>query len=139
MTQDEIDEIEGSLSLRLPAGYRGTLLSYPFLAGSFADEFLLLNRAKDLLALNPTRLAISGIEKPFVIGSDGGEESYFLDAANAEPGVFVFDLETGNHRLLARSLPAYVDYIRTILDEIAADEEDEKRRSTSRRWWEFWK
>jgi hypothetical protein len=139
VTTADVDEVEKQLGFRLPPAYRTTVLDYPFPADSFADEFMLPNRAEDVIALNKAGLVVPGIEHLFVIGSDGGEEFYLLDLDEEDPGVFAFSLETGSHRLLARSLTAYRDYVHETHAAIAADSEGTHERRLRRRWWEFWK
>lgn len=140
MTQSELEEIEQRLGLSLPAEYRTTMLSYPFTAGSFADECMLPNRPTAVLDLNEARVPLpASVARPFFVGSDGGEESYFVDAARLDSPVFVFELETGRHRIQAASWVAYLQGIRDTLVEIAVDEQAERERRLTKRWWEFWK
>ena len=139
MTDADLGDIEARLGFPLPAAFRSTVLSYPFSPGSFADEFMLPNRSRDVMDLNEIGVAIVGVERPFFIGSDGGEERYFVDASRSESPVYVFELETGHHRVLVASWADYLDHIRDTDAEIAADEAVAKQRELTSRWWKFWK
>jgi hypothetical protein len=138
MTESDLQQIEKHVRFTLPASYRATLLRYPFEAGSFADEFMLPNRPQQVIELSGSDFSSPEIGQPFFIGSDGGEECYFLDASKTNSGVFVFKLETGKHSLFSSTWTAYLDHIRAIHTEIAADEEAERQRKQNKKWWQFW-
>jgi hypothetical protein len=139
MTEADLSEIEARLGFPLPAAFRATALSYPFPPDSFAAEFMLPNSASDFIGLNESAVTVRGVTRPFFIGDDGGEERYFLDAAKPDSPVYVYELETGQHRVLVPSWPAYLDHIRAAHAEIAADEEATRQRKLTRRWWQLWK
>ena len=128
MTEQDIEVIEKRMGFTLPASYRATVLSYPFEPDSFADEFMMPNRLDAVIDLSGVEFSSPEIGKPFFIGSDGGEEVYFVDASKPDSGVFVYEMETGKHRSLVPTWAAYVDHIRTIHAEIAADEEADRQR-----------
>ena len=98
MTEADLAKIEECVGFPLPSAFGATVLSYPFAAGSFADEFMLPNRPAALIDLNGARTKIAGRSRPFFVGSDGGEEWYFVDASRPDSPVYVFELETGRHR-----------------------------------------
>ncbi len=139
MTDEEFQSIEKHVGFPLPAFYRATLSSYPFDSDSFAAESMLPNDPKEVIELNDAEISSSDIGKPFFIGSDGGEECFFVDASMQDSGVFVFELETGKHRQLVPTWTAFLDHIRAEHAEIAADEEAMRQRKLNKKWWEFWK
>ncbi len=139
MTDQELQAIEKHIGYSLPEYYRATSSNYPFPLDSFADEFMLLNAPEVIIELNSAEISPPGIGKPFFIGSDGGEESYFVDTSKDDSGVFVFGLETGNCHLLVPSWTAFLDHIRAEHAEIAADEEVMRQCKLNKKWWEFWK
>ena len=139
MTEADLAGIEASVGFPLPSAFRATVLSYPFAPDSFADEFMLPNRPSALIDLNGAREAIAGVSRPFFVGSDGGEESYFVDASRSDSPVYVFELETGRHRILVPSWAEYLGRIGETHAEIESDQALLSKRKLERRWWEFWK
>jgi hypothetical protein len=139
MTEADLRQIEARLGFPLPAAFQSTVLSYPFPADSFADEFMLPSQAGEVVNMNVDGVPTAGIDRPLFVGSDGGEERYFVDAGRTASPVYVYELETGRHRVLVDSWGKYLDHIRDTLAEIAADEDREKQRKLTKRWWEFWK
>ena len=139
MTEADLGQIEARLGFPLPAAFRSTALNYPFSPDSFADEFMLPSQPSDFIDMNQAGVSLAGIGRPFFVGSDGGEERYLVDASKAESPVYVYELETKRHRVLVDSWASYLDHIRDALAEIAADEDREKQRKLTKRWWEFWK
>jgi len=140
VTQSEIVEIERRLGFALPESYRSTMLAYPFPPDSFGNECLLPNRPSDVVDLNEA--GVTGPEqvgRAFFVGSDGGEESYFVDATKSDSPVYVFEIETGRHRVHCPSWEAYLQQIRDTDAEIAADREAARQRKLTKRWWEVWK
>ena len=138
MTEEEIKTIEKHLGFRLPELYRSTVLAYPFPENSFAAEFVLPNRAQEVIELSDAAFSSPDIGKPFFIGTDGGDEWYFVDALKEDSGVFVFELETGKHHPLTTNWSAYLDHIAKTHADIAADEESERQRKLKKKWWQFW-
>ncbi|MHC4118417.1 MAG: SMI1/KNR4 family protein [Planctomycetota bacterium] len=139
MTESEINKIEASFNLTLPEFYKSTVLNYPFPPDSFADEFVLLNTPQSILEYNQDRGEYSDTGEPFVIGSDGGEEIYYLDLASDSSQVFTFDMETGKHHVKAKDWSDYLSQIEADLKEIEQDERAEQERKANKKWWEFWK
>lgn len=139
MTEEELTQIESHLGLKLPEFYRSTMLNYPFPVNSFADEFLLTNYLEQVLELNHQPVECSGIGRPFLVGSDGGEELYYIDLQNLESPVYTLQLETGKHFQKAENWTQYLHRIEADLKEIEDDEQREQERKASKRWWEFWK
>ena len=139
MTEQDLQALESHLGSPLPAFYRATLSDYPFDPDSCAAEYLLPDNSQFVIELNSSGLLLDGVEKPFFIGSDGGEESYFIDASKADSGVYVYDVETGEHRQLVPEWQGFLDHIRSIHAEVAADEEAMRLSKLNKKWWEFWK
>jgi hypothetical protein len=139
MTEKDLSRIESVLSTTLPRFYRDTMLDYPFPADSFANEFLLPNTVKLILELNLDCAGLSGTGKPFLVGSDGGEELYFIDLDSTSTQVFTCDLETGKRSLQARDWPEYLRQITASLTDIDEDERRNEERKAAKRWWQIWK
>ena len=139
MTDQELQAIEKHTGYSLPEYYCATLSNYPFSSDSFAGEFILPNDQKVIIELNSAAISPSKIRKPFFIGSDGGEEWFFVDTSKDDSGVFVFELETGNHRLLVPTWTAFLEHIDAEHAAIAADEEVMRQCKLNKKWWEFWK
>jgi len=139
MTESDIKQLEAAAGAALPAFYTTTMRNYPFPRGSFADEFLLMNDLDGLLREIRQPARYPGIGKPFLIGTDGGEEVYLIDLASAQPQVFVYDMEKGAHTLKANNWDDYLQQVQSVLDEIDADERALAQRKANKRWWEFWK
>lgn len=139
MTEADIKQLEMAVGASLPPFYTGTMLSYPFPQGSFADEFMLMTDLDVVLRENRRPGNYPGITKPFLIGSDGGEEVYLIDLAASQPKVFVYDMEKGAHTVKANNWPEYLRQVQAVLDEIAEDERELAERKANKRWWELWK
>ncbi len=140
MTEREISQVETAVGFPLPECYRTTMLAYPFPPHSAAaDGYMLPDDPEAVISLNNGGAKPRGIVRPFFVGNDLGEEIYFLDAMRADSPVYVYELETKQHRVLADSWGAYLAHITKVDVEIAADEEAENQRLLTRRWWQFWK
>jgi len=137
MKESDIRKIESALNVTLPEFYRATMLTYPFPADSFANEFLLPSDPKSILGHNQHSGEYPVIGKPFVIGSDGGEEMYFVDLATDSSQVFTFDIETGKHTTKAADWTMYLRQIEADLKEIKGDEKLEQERKANKKWWGF--
>lgn len=133
MTNSDLQRIENELGIKLPADYRSLMLAYPFPPESFSAEQLLPDSAATLLQL------AGGSENlpphSFIIGDDGGVETYFIDVSRQRSPVYVFQLETGKVQEEAPSLDAYVQKCRDTEDEIRRDQ----ALMAKRKWWQFWK
>lgn len=138
MTEGELQQIEDHVGFALPAYYRDTMLHYPFEPGSFADELMLPNCPEAVIDLNDTPFLENSDMLPLCVGVDGGEERYFIDASRPNSRVFVFDLETGKHRPFESTWASYLHHIRAVLRELKEDEEAERLRNQSKKWWRFW-
>ena len=55
--------------------------------------------------------------KRFQIGSDGGEETFFISLEDPACAVWAFDLETGNISQRFESLASYVEFVESIEDD----------------------
>lgn len=133
MTDSDLQRIERELSLTLPADYKSLMLSYPFPPNSFTAECMLPDNAGRLLE------SAGGRDNPppgsFIIGNDGGEETYFIDASRQGAPVFVFDLETGEVKEYAPTLEAYIQRCKDINADIRRDQEEMAKKKS----WPFWK
>ncbi|HTL59033.1 MAG TPA: SMI1/KNR4 family protein [Candidatus Limnocylindrales bacterium] len=133
MTEADFQRIEEELAIKLPKNYKALMANYPFAPDSFTEEFLLPNSVEGLPGS-----AAAGIKLPpssFIIGTDGGEQVYFIDWSKESSPVYVFELETGRTKEEAPSLDAYVEKCRDMGLEIKRDEEERARK----KWWQFWK
>ena len=140
MTEGEISRVAAAVGFPLPEGYRTTMLAYPFSPQSVAaDGYMLPNDPEAVISLNNGGAQPSGIARPFFVGNDLGEEMFFLDALKVDSPVYVYELETKKHRILADSWDAYLAHMRELDVEIAADEEAENQRLLTKRWWQFWR
>jgi len=139
MTDQDFQSIGKHLGFPIPAYYRATMSSYPFSADSFAAEFMLPDDPEQVIDLNEIHISSPEVSKPFFIGSDGGEERFFVDAAKSDSGVFVFELETGKHRPLTPTWTAFFEHIQAAHAEIEADKKAMEQRKLNKKWWEFWK
>lgn len=128
MTAADLDRIEKSLGVVLPARYRATMLAYPFQPDHEAALGCMPDDADFVLEQNnaarpgpphgrwPTEFV--------VIGTDGSEELFVLDGRTDNAPVFVFDLETGELRPLAADFDAWLAQLREW--QRAADEAAER-------------
>ena len=139
MTESDISRIESVLNIKLPEYYCSTMLNYPFADDSFAAEFLLPNDPEQILEYNQDSYEYPGVGKLFVIGGDGGEDSYFIDLADNSSQVFTFDMESDTHTSTAANWSEYIEWIEKALKEIEEDEKAEQERKANKKWWEFWK
>ncbi len=139
MIESDIRMIESSLNMLLPEYYRRTMLDYPFPANSFANEFLLPNDPEPIIDYNQGSGEHPGIGKLFIIGSDGGEELYFVDLTADNSCVFTFDMETGKHTTKASDWMEYLRQVENELKEIKENEKPERERKANKKWWEFGK
>src|SRR5882762_668326 len=137
MTPDAIDSLERSLAVRLPAAYRETICASPFGPESSAAELWLLDDPHIVLQLNRAGGEVCG-HGFFALGTDGGEETYFLDTTAPPFPVLAFSLECRKAEPRAPSFPAFLNLLR---DEMSTIEADERRRAEAyrnRKWWQFW-
>jgi hypothetical protein len=115
MTADDLDHIERTLGIVLPAEYRQTMMAYPFPADSSAAELWMPNDVGRVLALNEdyrrgTHGLTSWAQHLFLVGDDGGEEAFVLDTSTPPYPVVVYELETGHLRPQAGDFPAFVQW-----------------------------
>ena len=87
---------------------------------------------------DPVLLRRMGIDSLFFVGSDGGEEYYFVDASKEDSEVFVLEIENGTHRNYAPSWAAYLEKINSSHDEVLADEQYMAELRKNKKWWQFW-
>lgn len=124
-TGKDLKEIEKLLNMPLPEYYKSTIINYPFPKGSFAEECL-LPYYPDVIIENNEFSFLKNIKntvlKPFCIGSDGGEEVYYIDLNSEKTNVFVYDFETGKSEIYVNSWAEYLRNVERILREIEEDE-----------------
>ena len=58
----------------------------------------------------------------FQIGTDGGEETYFMRLQAEDTAVFTFDLETGEIRQTAENLRAWIRYLQDVENELRKEQ-----------------
>jgi hypothetical protein len=148
MTPSELDRIEEVLGITLPEAYRATMGVYPFDSDATASDCMLPNDAEWVINAN------RGLDRHFLlhhgkgrwvptknhllIGTDGGEEYYYLDLREKSCPVLAFDLETGNLSVFCDNFERFVCRCREIDDEIEEDERKAAERAEGRKWWQFW-
>ncbi|QEN07311.1 hypothetical protein EXM22_04650 [Oceanispirochaeta crateris] len=133
MNKSDILKIENNLKMKLPKFYKDTILNYPFERGSFAEEFMLLNKLETLLELNVDQ---KHLEEKFYIGSDGGEELYSIKYC--DDSVYLYDLDLNEERLYTKDWKSFLDKIDMTIKEIKEDERLMKERKENKKWWQFW-
>ena len=137
MTPAALRHIEQTLKVVLPEYYRQTLLDYPFPADSFAAE-LTLPTEIDAILLNNTRFPPE--DQRFVVGSDGGEEVYFILPGESPERVYVHQLETSNDPSLVYA-HSWAEFLRILTEQEAEIRQDElatEQRKRDTKWWQFW-
>jgi hypothetical protein len=148
----DLDDIEAALDVRLPPEYRTLMQAYPFGANSQAAE-LWLPADPDAIVEDTldARRAFAMREQRWpkdyvIVGGDGGEERYVLDASRQPAPVVVYELETGNVRPLAADTTAFAALLNHREAQIAADDAAMKRLDAGTRhgdgqgrWWQFWR
>ena len=137
ITTDELTKLERKLDVKLPEEYKKTLLNYPFEKDSFAYTCMLMADVNILIEWNSESESL--VKNGFMIGGDGGEESYYIDLYDEHHPVFSFDMETDKTVLFAKNIADYLAKIIEIEKNIELDEELVKKRRENSKWWEFWK
>ena len=143
MTAEDLDRIERSLGIALPAAYRTTMITYPFPADSLAAELWMPDDAQRVLALNESyrhspRGPTDWPRHLFLLGDDGGEEAFVLETSAAPYPVRIYELETGRLKPLVADLHAFVQWQWDQLAEIEADERAMADAYRNKKWWQFW-
>ncbi len=140
MNLEDLKKIGNSIGITLPDYYKSTMLNYPFPKDSFADEFMLVNNPGAVIENNDKSLieAIDKGVKPFSIGSDGGEELYYVDLNKEKSEVFVYYLETQKSEIQSKTWNDYLEDIKKTLKEIEEDEKAMEERKKNKNWWQFW-
>lgn len=138
MIVDQLEYIERSLGFTLPADYKELMLRHP-LEGSDEEDLMLSNTPEHVIDACRHEFVTEAITRPFIIGSDGGEEIYYMDAVITPSPVFVYDHELGASSVLCADLEAFMRYLEEMNAEVARDEERARLAHLNRKWWEFWK
>jgi hypothetical protein len=123
-TKKDLDKIEKLFNIQLPDYYKSTILNYPFPKGSCAEEYLLPCYPNLIIENNePSFLESIKIKetKPFCIGSDGGEEVYYIDLISEKTNVFVYNFERGKSEKYVHSWAEYLKDVDKTLKEIEED------------------
>jgi hypothetical protein len=71
----------------------------------------------------------------FQIGSDGGEERYYLDLSQTSSPIYSCDLETWTLTQRAEDIQAWIAECQAREEEIQQDELALRRKH----WWQFWR
>jgi hypothetical protein len=141
MNMGDLDRIEASLSVALPARYRTTMLAYPFPPDHEAAQYCMPDDADLVIEHNSIRPGPPDARWPsefVVIGTDGSEELYVLDGRSDAAPVLVFDLEASEFRPLASDFDAWLAQLRAWQNDLDEDRDRMRRRYEERRWWQFW-
>jgi hypothetical protein len=143
MTLEELDQIEQSLGITLPAEYRAAMSAYPFPADSSAAELWMPDDAQRVLALNQSyrqgpRGTSDWPRHLFLLGDDGGEEAFVLDTSSRPYPVLICERETGRLKPLLPDFLSFVQWQRDELAEIEADERAMAAAYRGKKWWQFW-
>jgi hypothetical protein len=132
MTASDLQQLEKHLGVVLPADYKAVMQAYPIKLDSFT-EYMLLDGVDVMLEAN------RGCEflpsQSVVIGSDCGEEMYFIDASRSSSPVFVYDIETRKISEFSPSIAVYVQKCEEIHEELRLEREERAKR----KWWQFWR
>ena len=106
--------LESILDLKLPLYYKNTLLNYPFAYNSIGSEMLPKNES-EILNLNDKKVVKNIRENGvYCIGSDAGEEIYFIKPQDRYDQVYVYDIETGNVSIFTSDWAGYLQKIKDI-------------------------
>src|SRR5688500_1909197 len=110
---------------------------YPFDADSVAQDCALPDDVDRVIEENRgyRRDGFFGVLWPrhfFTFGNDGFGDAFYLDLSLDRSPVFCAQHETGAFVEDAPSLTSWVD-------DLAREEEQERRRMDARRWWQFWR
>lgn len=138
MTEADLDRIESTLSLRLPAAYRRFMLAYPaWLPAqqpdwSDVEQWELANDPERVIHFNQYVRGFGAGEffddgpwppHYFVIGSEHDQNWYFLDLKSDSDGVFLFHHEEGEVRREAESLTEFPAALVAWWEGVQADSE----------------
>ena len=137
MNAADLDRIEETLGVSLPARYRDTMLAYPFLPDHEAAQGCMPDDANVVLKANADRQS-NWPHDLVCIGDDGSEEQFLLDCRSDLGAVIVYELETGKLRPLAPHFDAWLAQLHAWQREVADDQAYLRRRYEQRRWWQFW-
>lgn len=122
MTDGDLDRIELALALKLPAFYRRFMLAYPaWLPAkqpewSDVERWELTNDAERVIRFNQTVRGAKPGEffddgpwpaQYFVIGSERGQNWFYLDLASGSEAVWMFHHEEGELRQEAAALAEF--------------------------------
>ena len=138
MNETELDKIEATLKLTIPAEYRRLMSSLHFPSGSSANSYL-GNDAAEIIEMNQDRSILQACTADpnawLCIGSDGGETLYYLNLVHDPALVSSFELETGQFGTEQWELSDFVAMA------FAAEQEIQKEESeiAARPWWKFWR
>ena len=141
MTVDDLERIEESLGISLPASYRERLLAFPIPAAVGNTDLAVWDDADRLIALNrELRRGLHRGMRPwparfFAIGhpGDGNPHALDLEAGDAVWWVFHSDLDDRETYLEGGSFPPWADhYFATVRAEMADAGVDPEGRPAAR-------
>lgn len=138
MTPVELQSLESALGLKLPQEYGRALLDYPLPRDPNSTEMWLLDDLAALRELNDGWRKMGRPEGLVVIGGDGGEESYVLDARTPPYPVLAYSVETGDVESYAPSFQEFVERQRQEFRGIELDRQRMAEAYANKRWWQFW-
>lgn len=144
MTETDLDRIEAALRVRLPPEYRATLLDYPLPPDPDSSGLWLVDDATDVIeSTRHFRVSppASGnwSDNYLYLGSDGGEEAYFLDLGRTPATVLTYEHETGRLRSEAPDLATWIQTLRVAFTEVQDDARSMAARRRDKPWWAFWR
>jgi hypothetical protein len=143
MRDEDLDRIEATLGVKLPAEYRATMREYPFPPGSPAAELWLppdadwvIQKSRVWSESGQSHRAWSA--RYVALGGDGGEERYVLDLGTSPPSVLAADAEEQAVEPLAPDWPSWLAMLEEWHAEVEEDDRHEAGHRSNKRWWQFW-
>jgi hypothetical protein len=137
MLESDLNRIESVLGIRLPLEYRELMGGYPFDDDSVAQDCAIPDDAERVIEENQgyRQDGFFGVAWPrhyFTFGHNGFGDAFYLDLSLESSPVFCAQHETGAFVQESASLRAWVE-------DLAQEEEAERRRMAQRHWWQLWK
>lgn len=129
--QESIEKIEKDLEISLPNDYKKNLVNFPFPKGSYASD-LFANDVDFILEVN--KMDWSHVDfgsiKPFFIGTDGGEETYFINTLDNKSPVYSYSIETNKYSKIYDSVNDFIIEIKKDPSNLKIIYNKNKRRET---------
>lgn len=139
MIEQDLGKIESHFGIKLPKQYCDCLLNYPFSEESWAADVAMPHELELIKEINSSRpslvkFGVTDYTRYFQIGSDGGEQLYYIDLQSEECSVYSANLEGSDFKQLAYTFSEWLDQLTKIDEANKADEVRMKQKS----WWKFW-